>query len=203
MRKALFLAIIAAVVAAVGASTIVAATSAKTVVVSTRKLPKLGTVLVNGKPLLVGEQIPFGATIDTTHGTVIIQTTYRGVVQTWQFATGIFILTQLPTGETLLTLTGGDFTICKTTTKGTRHVAAATVKSSNTHAVRGLWGNGTGHFQVKGRYGAASVRGTVFHVVDRCDGTLVHVRHGLVAVINLKTGKTTLVPAGKSLLVTP
>jgi predicted lipoprotein with Yx(FWY)xxD motif len=58
MRKAFFLAVIVGLVAAAGASAIVAATSAKTVVVSTRKLPKLGTVLVNGKGLTLYMFVP-------------------------------------------------------------------------------------------------------------------------------------------------
>src|SRR6476646_10709010 len=61
MRKAFFLAILVAVAAAVGVSTTGAATSsatAKTVVISTRKLPKLGTVLVNSKGLTLYMFVP-------------------------------------------------------------------------------------------------------------------------------------------------
>jgi predicted lipoprotein with Yx(FWY)xxD motif len=61
MRKAFFLAIFVGVAAAVGVSTIDAAVSsgqAKTVVVSTRKVPKLGTVLVNSKGLTLYMFVP-------------------------------------------------------------------------------------------------------------------------------------------------
>ncbi len=54
MRKVFLLAVLVGLGAAVGVSTTGAATSrgqAKTVVISTRKLPKLGTVLVNSKGL--------------------------------------------------------------------------------------------------------------------------------------------------------
>src|SRR6478672_6106761 len=61
MRKAFFLAILVAVAAAIGVSTTGAATSsatAKTVVVSTRRLPKLGMVLVNSKGLTLYMFVP-------------------------------------------------------------------------------------------------------------------------------------------------
>jgi hypothetical protein len=181
--------------------------------VSANLLPFQGTVLVNGTPLLVGEQIPFGATIDTTHGTVVLITMYNGVLQSFQFAGGIFVLTQGPDGTTVLTLTGGNFAgICgstKTTKKnGIRELSGLTQPKPPAppppHAkpttVRSLWGNGHGRFEVKGKYAAATVRGTNFHVADRCDGTLVHVRTGIVAVLDLSTGKTILLTVGKSYL---
>jgi predicted outer membrane repeat protein len=164
--------------------------------VSADLFPFLGTVLVNGKPLLVGEQIPFGATVDTTNGTVVLETLDDGVLQTMQFATGIFVVTQLQDGTTLLVLTGGSFTATCGSGKTTRQAAS----SLNAHTVRSLWGNGHGHFSVKGKYAAATVRGTNFHVVDRCDGTFVHVRRGIVAVLITSTGKTVLVTVGQSYL---
>jgi hypothetical protein len=179
--------------------------------VSANLLPFRGTVLVNGKQLLVGEQIPFGATIDTTHGTVVLITMYNGVLQTFQFAGGVFVLTQGPNGITLLTLTGGNFAgICgtrKSTRNGLRELGgraapkpAPPLPHAKPTTVRSLWGNGQGHFEVQGKYAAATVRGTNFHVADRCDGTLVHVRHGIVAVFDVTTGKTILLTAGKSYL---
>jgi predicted lipoprotein with Yx(FWY)xxD motif len=61
MRKVFFLAVVVGVAAAVGVSTTGAATSSgqvKTVVISTRKLPKLGTVLVNSKGLTLYMFVP-------------------------------------------------------------------------------------------------------------------------------------------------
>ena len=166
--------------------------------VSASVFPIVGTVLVNGEPLLVGETIPFGATIDTTNGTIVLETEDGGVLQDMQFAGGIFVLTQLSDGTTVLVLNGGNFTTtCGGPSKGTRQAAS----SLNAHTVRSLWGNGHGHFKVQGKYAAATVRGTIFHVSDRCDGTFVHVRSGIVAVLDLKTGKTVLVTTGKSYLV--
>jgi hypothetical protein len=157
-------------------------------------LPYAGTVLVNGKPLLVGEQIPFGQQIDATQGTLVVRTVLDGVQQAMQFAGGVFVLTQTQAGTTVLTLEGGRFGVCS---------ASRTVRSASspkTRAVRSLWGNGHGRFEVKGRYAAATVRGTIFHVVDRCDGTLVHVDRGIVLVTVLTTGTTATVTAGRSYL---
>ena len=59
-----------------------------------------------------------------------------------------------------------------------------------------LWGDGKGRFQTRGKYGAATVRGTNWLVQDRCDGTLVKVVQGVVAVRDFALGKTVLVTAG-------
>jgi hypothetical protein len=54
-----------------------------------------------------------------------------------------------------------------------------------------------GRFRTRGRHGAATVRGTMWLTQDRCDGTLVFVRHGLVAVRDFTRKRTFMVPAGK------
>src|SRR5262249_28525042 len=158
-------------------------------------LPFLGTVLVDGKPLVAGENIPFGATVDATKGTVILQSDDNGVIDEMQFTGGIFKLSQAKDGTTVLTLVGGDFSICK---------ASHTVfMTQNAHTVRHLWGNGHGKFETKGRYAAATVRGTIFLVADRCDGTFVKVTRGVVAVQDLVKHKTITVKAGHSYLALP
>ena len=45
------------------------------------------------------------------------------------------------------------------------------------------------------------MRGTVWTVEDRCDGTLTRVTRGVVVVENLRTGRTKVVRAGQSHLV--
>ena len=62
-----------------------------------------------------------------------------------------------------------------------------------------------GRIRTRGRYGAATVRGTRWTTVDRCDshprpGTLVVVSKGLVAVRSFVLRQTVLVPAGARLL---
>ena len=48
--------------------------------------------------------------------------------------------------------------------------------------------------------GAATVRGTKWTVVDRCDGTLTKVNRGEVAVRDFRRKKTITVSAGRSYL---
>jgi hypothetical protein len=161
--------------------------------------PVEGTVLVNGKPLTAGEQIKVGSTVDTTNGTVKLETVSpTGTVQSANFDGGVFKVTQAKHGITDLALVGGDFTTCST--KGTRQVAAAAPASK---VVRSLWGNGHGQFETKGRYAAATVRGTWWKTEDRCDGTMIRVKRGVVSVLDLVTHKTIDVPAGHNYLAKP
>ena len=53
-----------------------------------------------------------------------------------------------------------------------------------------LWGNGKGKFRTNGKYSSATVRGTIWLVEDRCEGTLTRVRRGTVAVRDFKRKKT-------------
>jgi hypothetical protein len=66
--------------------------------------------------------------------------------------------------------------------------------------VRALWGNGKGKFKTRGAYATASIRGTIWRTVDRCDGTLTVVQQGVVSVRDLIRKRTVTVRAGKSYL---
>src|SRR5206468_4722535 len=115
--------------------------------VSVDVFPFKGTVLVNGQPLQVGQQIPLGSIIDARKGTVVLQSVVNGVIQSMQFAGGIFQVFQLADGTIQLVLEGGDFSVCKTPPKPKkqatqRHTSAVL----NAKSVRGLWGNGKGSF---------------------------------------------------------
>jgi hypothetical protein len=138
-------------------------------------------------------QIPVGAQVDTTKGSVAL-TSAEG---TATFKEGAFVVREpaapAATRITQLVLTGGDFGTCP---KAKRRSAAASPK-----VVRHLWGSGKGRFQTQGKYAAATVRGTDWEVQDRCDGTRVVVRTGVVTVRDLKRGRNFTVTAGHSLLV--
>ena len=66
--------------------------------------------------------------------------------------------------------------------------------------MRSLWSAGKGRFRTKGRYAAASIRGTRWETIDRCDGTLIRVAQGVVSVQDLVKKKTVVVKAGRSYL---
>jgi hypothetical protein len=150
-------------------------------------------VLVNGKPLVAGQQIKIGATVDAAKGTITMTSASpTGTLQTANFASGLFKVGQKgKAGDTALTLMGGNFSVCK------RKTAAAKPKTT---VVRALWGNGKGRFQTKGRYAAATVRGTIWLTEDRCDGTLIVVKKGVVTVVDSVHHKTVTVTAGHSYL---
>jgi Tol biopolymer transport system component len=63
---------------------------------------------------------------------------------------------------------------------------------------RRLWGNATGRFRTRGRYGAATVRGTLWLTEDRCDGTLIRVRVGRVEVFDRVLNRRVIIRAGQS-----
>ena len=60
--------------------------------------------------------------------------------------------------------------------------------------------SGHGHFTVQGRYSAATVRGTVWSVGDRCEGTFTKVTRGVVVVRDFRRRKTITLFTGQSYL---
>jgi ferric-dicitrate binding protein FerR (iron transport regulator) len=65
---------------------------------------------------------------------------------------------------------------------------------------RSLFTNAHGHFRVRGRHSAATVRGTKFTMTDTCAGTLTQVTKGTVLVRDFGLRKTLTVKAGHSYL---
>jgi hypothetical protein len=160
-----------------------------------------GTVLVKPPgstvftPVTAATNVAVGSTLDTTAGTVKLTAARNatGATQSGQFYSGVFQVKQKlarkPTTD--LVLAGGSFAGCP---KG-RGASAA-----GTGAIRQLWGNATGKFRSVGRYSSASVRGTTWLTVDRCDGTLTKVKSGSVSVLDLVRHRTVIVKAPKSYL---
>jgi Tol biopolymer transport system component len=150
-----------------------------------------GTVLVNGKPLTAAARVPVGARIDATKGTFRL-TSVNGTMNLYS---GAFTIREPKgAGPTQLVLRGGSFAKCPK--PGKRKVSAR-----GRPPIRSLWGNGKGRFQTRGHYASATVRGTIWLTQDRCDGTYIRVKRGVVAVLDLVRHKTTVVRAGHSILV--
>ncbi len=83
--------------------------------------------------------------------------------------------------------------------KGARSAGAN--KKKGPKAVLGqLWGSGKGKFRTSGKYSSATVRGTIWLVQDRCEGTLTKVSRGTVQVADFQRNKTVSVTAGHSYL---
>jgi len=65
----------------------------------------------------------------------------------------------------------------------------------NRKPVQQLWGSAKGNFRTKGRYASATIRGTIWLIQDRCDGTLAIDRKDPVDVLDIPLNKTVnLVP---------
>jgi streptogramin lyase len=162
-----------------------------------------GTVLVKPRGLntfqrVTGtDSIPVGSTLDTTKGTVRLSTAKnaKGAAQSGDFYSGRFAIQQQAKAGAVtdLRLNGGIFTGCAKLPKGGAATAAKKAKT-----VRQLWGTSKGNFRTTGRYAVATVRGTKWLTADRCDGTLVRVTQGAIAVRDLVKRKTVVVRKGKS-----
>ena len=149
--------------------------------------------------LLDAEQVPIGTVVDVRGGRVELTSTkdLRGGIQAAEFYKGMFKIGQNRAAKpvTDLALFGGNFNGCgKPARGGAPHGSAAANKK---RVIRRLWGSGKGQFRTRGRYAAAALRGTDWETVDRCDGTLVRVRKGVVAVTDLVRKRTVVVRAGK------
>jgi hypothetical protein len=120
-------------------------------------------------------------------------------IQDGLFTRGLFQVLQSrrtrARGLTELRLKGGNFRRCPRVGKSGQGAAALSRR-----VIRRLRGNARGRFRARGRHSAATVRGTVWEVVDRCDGTLTRVTRGRVAVRDFRRRKTVVVRAGKRYL---
>ena len=156
--------------------------------------PVRGTVLVcpprstRCVPLRAGDAIPMGSTIDTKKGEVE--------------------LTSLPSPR----WHAADREVLATASSASpsrrRSPSSRSPRSSTAPAApappqkkpksRKLWGDGKGKFRTKGRYAAATVRGTKWLVQDACTTTLVRVTQGSVSVRDQVRKRNVIVRKGKS-----
>jgi hypothetical protein len=179
-----------------------------TITKSVNVTPTQGVVLilVNGKlvPLTQLKQVPSGAVIDALHGTLnLITSTGTGhKTQTGTFGGAIFKITQDRSGLTTLTIVENAFNgapsyaSCKQT-KG-KKASAAALSAKTLQLLRGK--DNHGKFRTKGRYAAATTRGTAWTIADRCDGTLTHVTQSSVLVNDLVRHISRILHAGQSYL---
>jgi hypothetical protein len=145
-------------------------------------------------------ELPVRSLIDTRRGTArLTSSTGRGTaIQDGEFVGGVFQVLQSrrrsSRGLTELRLKGSSFRRCG------RARGSASAAQRRRRVIRRLRGNARGRFRTRGRYSAATVRGTVWTVEDRCDGTLTKVRRGRVTVRDFRRRKTITLRAGKSYL---
>ena len=186
------------------AETPVAPDFGKTVVVAPE-----GTVRVKApgggwETMKPGAEMPLTATYDTRRGAVSLTSAgCRGETQTGHFGGGVFTLRQprAACGRVDVYLRGGRFSSCPRVVTRRRARTGAVASASRSRKVRRLWGRDSGgRFRTHGRHSQATVRGTRWLTVDRCDGTLTRVTNGAVAVRDFRRHRTVVVRAGHSYL---
>jgi hypothetical protein len=142
-------------------------------------------------------EIPVGSQVDTTRGVINLTSGLGGGrTNSSQFYDGVFTILQKRARNAFMTLRldGGNFRACR------RSLSTLSAEANRKKPVRRLWGNGKGRFQTRGRYSSATVRGTKWLVMDRCDGTLTRVLRGVVRVRDFRARKNVNVRAGRSYL---
>jgi hypothetical protein len=166
-------------------------------------------------PLTQIRQIPKNTVINALHGTLQVITAagghpasdaaakgkkHKGKVktQTGRFAGAIFKITQARNGLATMTLVEG-------AVKGGPSFAKCKGKAGDAYAAASktlqlLKSSAKGKFSTKGKYAAATVRGTKWTTADRCDGTQVHVNSGSVAVTDFVRHKTVVLHGGQTYL---
>jgi hypothetical protein len=142
-------------------------------------------------PLKGERQIPVGSLLDTRQGSVRLTgaAATPGSTQSGDFAAGMFQVLESRTcdanefdGFFVLSLRGSGFANCG--------------GSAGPTVIRRLQADAKGRFRTRGRYSAATVRGTQWDTIDRCDGTLTRVRRGTVAVRDFCRDRKVRVDAG-------
>ncbi len=166
--------------------------------------------LVGMSPIRIRRFVPLGdlvnlplrSRVDARAGEVSVRSARpRSATQRARFAAGVFQVLQSRRGKGLtdIVLKGGDFGKCRTGAATTSGGDAAASQRPR-RIIRRLRGRARGRFRTRGRFSSATVRGTVFQVIDRCDGTLTRVERGIVEVRDFRQRKTITLRAGQSYL---
>jgi hypothetical protein len=167
--------------------------------------PAKGTVRVRRpdgtwSALDAGAAVPNGTQVDATRGEITLTAVAdaSGATQAATFGGGRFTVRQ-PAGSRPVTelRLSGSLAACRRRAR-TRTVAVAAARR---RPVRRLFGRGKGRFRTRGSYASAAVRGTSWVTEDFCDRTVIRVRSGVVAVRDLRSGRTVAVRAGRSRVV--
>jgi Bacterial Ig-like domain (group 1) len=154
-------------------------------------------------PLTEARQIPVGSTLDTTGGVARLTTATAktGKFQSGDFGAGIFTILQnrKQRGLTNLNIVNAHSARQVCATLGKKANAAAS-KHLSSKVLGRLSGSAHGKFTTRGQYSAATVRGTIWAVSNRCDGTLTQVTRGAVMVRDFLGRKTITLFAGQHYL---
>lgn len=153
---------------------------------------------------LVGfKQVPVGCLINARNGVVDLTASKgsSGDLQGAHFWGGVFVATQEEGDNQVVGLKLAGRRMCERRNgvgkPKKKKKQLATASRAHGHG-RGLWGSGKGNYTTSGSYGSATVRGTTWLVVDRCDAsTLFKVAEGTVWVHDFVKDKLVVLTAGQ------
>ena len=151
-------------------------------------------------PLKGASTVPIGSTVDAEEGTVTLTSAadLKGRTQRAQFYSGIFSVRQERSSKPVTDVVLRTASYSSNCGPVPRSAGASAARSKKRLAR--LWGSGKGRFRTRGRFSAATVRGTTWLTEDRCDGTLTRVTKGRVAVFDRGLRKRVIATPGRSYL---
>ncbi len=145
------------------------------------------------------KQVPLGCLINTRRGVVDLTASKgsSGELQAGHFWGGVFIVSQEHGDDKAVELKLAGKRMCERRSS-TSKPAATVSRAGRKGGGRKVWGSGKGNYETSGSYGSATVRGTTWLVVDRCDAsTLFRVAEGTVSVRDFVKGKSFTLTAGQ------
>jgi len=159
-------------------------------------------------PLTEARAIPTGSEVDALHGslTIVTATGNVGKTQNATLAGGMFKISQsrskISKGLTNLALVEGAFKGAPTyaTCKAKKSADQATIAALSSKTLQLLKTSAHGKFKTTGRYSSATVRGTIWTIADRCNGTFTHVIRDTVVVNDFVRHVTVILHSGQSYL---
>jgi hypothetical protein len=141
------------------------------------RLPHTGKGKAGFVKLTTAQQLPAGTQVDTRHGAIklVAARPHSKLTEDGKFGGAIFKITQSARGVgiTTLRLLEGLFSGAP---------SFATCRRGSHRVLQTLRASDRRHFRSRGGYASATVRGTRWITIDRCDGTLIIVQRGSVVV---------------------
>lgn len=144
------------------------------------------------------KQIPMGCLVNTRRGTIALTSSKgsSGDLQDADFWGGVFVVTQREGDDQEVELKLAGKRMCEKRSTAQKNGAARA--SSSKRGGRRAWGSGKGNYETSGSYGSATVRGTTWLVIDRCDAsTLIRVAEGTVWAEDFIKEKQVVLTAGE------
>jgi hypothetical protein len=145
------------------------------------------------------KQVTLDCQIDASDGTVSVTASKgsSGRTQTADFWAGRFTIFQEEGDNREAVLKFAGKRRCER--RKTKSAGRVQTLSRGGKGGRKLWGSGSGNYKTVGSHGSATVRGTIWLVADRCDGsTLFKVKKGTVVVRDFVKKSSVVLKAGES-----